>query len=270
MFTNLRFYRVHSDWPEDEAALSGLLEDACAFQPCGSLTERSLGFEPPLADAGGLLVRTVAGCDLLQCRIQSRVLPAAAIKESLAERIANFTARTGVAPNRKEKRDLKDEVYVQLLPQALLKSDRVQAFFIRREGILAVGSASANVSEDFLDVLRDGLGSLQVVPLEFKKSPGQLLNQVFLGQAPAGFALGRECRMKDQADPKASVNWLDMDLSRSSVRNHVKNGLVIDRLGMQFDTVLRVVLDEELTVRKLKVEGITILLVEQNDCFSIK
>ena len=255
MFSNLRFYRIHSDWPEDEAALSRQLEEACAFVPCGSLTERSMGFEPPLEDAGDLLVRTVAGCDLMQLRVQSRVLPAAAIKESLTERIASFTARTGVAPNRKEKRDLKDEVYVQLLPQALLKSDRVQAFYIRREGILAVGSASSNVTEDFLDVLRDGLGSLQAVPLEFAKSPAQLLNLIFLGEPPTGFALGRECRMKDQSDAKASVNWLDMDLSRTSVRNHVKNGLVIDRLGMQFDTVLRLTLDDELVVRKLKVEG---------------
>ncbi|MEM7100903.1 MAG: recombination-associated protein RdgC [Pseudomonadota bacterium] len=259
MFSNIRFYRLHSDWPDDEAALSDKLLSSAAFTPCGALTERSMGFEPPIEGAGDLLSRTVAGCDLLQLRIQSRVLPTAAINESLEERIASFTRRTGLAPNRKEKRDLKDEVFVQLLPQALLKSDRIRAFYIKRENVLAVGSASATVAEDFLSVLRDALGSVQAIPLEFKRSTGGLLASIFLGQGPEGFGLGRECRMKDTSDPKASVNWLDMDLGVTSVRNHVKNGLVIDRLGMQFDTVLRLTLDEELIVRKLRVEGVEAL-----------
>lgn len=254
MFRSLRFYQIHSDWPADEAALSSKLEER-AFKPCPAFAEQSFGFEPPVEQAGDLLARQLAGADLVQLRLQTRVLPTAAVREALNERIADFSRRTLRDPSRKEKRDLKEEVYGELLPRALLKSDRIRAFYLREEKILAVATASAKVAEQMLEALRDGLGSLQATPLEYKNPASRLMQEVFLGNHKGAFALGRECRMKDNSAPKSTVNWLDMDLSDSSVRRHVTDGLSIDRLGMQFETVLRFTLDEELVLRKLKIEG---------------
>ena len=255
MIKNLRFYRVHSDWPETEEALSSQLENA-QFRQCSAFSERSMGFEPPVENAGDLLSRRLAGADLLQMRMQSRVLPVAAIKEALVERVAAFVNRTGRDPSRKEKRELKEEVYGELLPKALLKSDRIAAFYIRAEKVLAVATPSANNAERLLDTLRAALGSLQAVPMEYKQPSHSLLTKVFLGDGPSEFAMGRECRMKDMSEPKSTVNWLDVDLADSTVRAHVKGGLAIDRLGMQFDGLLRYTLDQDLVVRKLRMEGI--------------
>ena len=47
-FRNVRLYRIFSQWPSSEEALSEVLENA-AFKPCGAYTERSGGFEPPFA-----------------------------------------------------------------------------------------------------------------------------------------------------------------------------------------------------------------------------
>lgn len=255
MIKNLRFYRVSSDWPDTEEALSSQLENA-EFRPCGSLSERSMGFEPPVDNAGDLLCRRLAGADLIQLRVQSRVLPTAAVKEALVDRVAAFVNRTGRDPSRKETRELKEEVYGELLPKALLKSDRVAAFYIRSERVLAVASTSAGNAERVLDTLRSALGSLQAVPLDYKQPAHALLTRVFLGDGPKEFALGRECRMKDLSEPKSTVSWLDVDLASSSVRAHVKGGLSIDRLGLQFDGLLRCTLDQDLVVRKLRLEGI--------------
>ena len=255
MIKNLRFYRIHSDWPESEVDLSGQLEHA-EFRPCAALSERSMGFEPPVENGGDLLCRRLAGADLMQLRVQSRVLPLAAVKESLVDRIAAFVNRTGREPSRKEKRDLKEEVYGELLPKALLRSDRVAAFYIRAEKLLAVATPSANNAEHLLDSLRGALGSLQAVPLEYKQPTHGLMTKIFLGDGPREFALGRECRMKDLSDPKSTVSWLDMDLADSTVRTHVKQGLAVDRLGVQFDGLLRCTVDQDLVLRKIRLEGI--------------
>ena len=53
-FRNVRMYRIHSQWPGSEEALSEVLENA-AFKPCGAFSERSGGFEPPVTGAGDLL-----------------------------------------------------------------------------------------------------------------------------------------------------------------------------------------------------------------------
>ena len=255
MLKNLRFYRIHSDWPESESALSDALANA-PFKPCGAFNERSMGFEAPVKNAGELLCRSLAGADLVQLRLQSRVLPLAAVREALDERVVAFTSRTGKDPSRKEKRELKDEVYADLLPKALLKSDRLKAFYLRSEGILAVATPSANNAEHLLDTLRAAFGSLQAVPLAYKQSAHSLMTRIFLGDAPTEFGLGRECRMKDKSEPKSTVNWLDMDLADSTVRSHVKGGLEVDRLGFQFDGLLRCTLDQDLVVRKIRLEGL--------------
>ena len=97
-FRNVRLYRIHSEWPVSEEALSQVLENA-AFKPCGAFSERSGGFEPPVTDAGDLLSRRIAGADLLQLRIQTRVLPPAAVQEALAQRIEAFKQRTQTEPS---------------------------------------------------------------------------------------------------------------------------------------------------------------------------
>ena len=250
-FRNLRVYRIHTEWPDTEEALSDLLA-AAEFKPCGAFAERSGGFEAPVDNAGDLLCRRLAGNDLLQLRVQSRVLPAAAVKEALAERIEEFKQRMHSEPNRAEKRELKEEIYSQLLPQALTRSDRVQAFYLRDKKLLVVGTPSQSVAEYFLDNLGRALISLRYSPLAFKQPALDLLTRVFLQTRVDSFSLGRECRMRDPSDTAATVNWLDIDLADPSVRRHVTEGLAVDRLGLNFDQVFRLVLDADLVVRKLR------------------
>jgi recombination associated protein RdgC len=250
-FRNLRVYRIQTEWPETEEALSDLLA-AAEFKPCGAFAERSGGFEAPVDNAGELLCRRLAGNDLLQLRVQSRVLPAAAVKEALAERIEEFKQRMQSEPNRAEKRELKEEIYSQLLPQALTRSDRVQAFYLRDKKLLVVGTPSQTVAEYFLDNLGRALISLRYSPLAFKQPALDLLTRVFLQSRVDAFSLGRECRMRDPSDTAATVNWLDIDLADPSVRRHVTEGLTVDRLGLNFDQVFRLVLDSDLVVRKLR------------------
>ena len=250
-FRNLRVYRIHTEWPDTEEALSDLLA-AAEFKPCGAFAERSGGFEAPVDNAGDLLCRRLAGNDLLQLRVQSRVLPAAAVKEALAERIEEFKQRMHSEPNRAEKRELKEEIYSQLLPQALTRSDRVQAFYLRDKKLLVVGTPSQSVGEYFLDNLGRALISLRYSPLAFKQPALDLLTRVFLQTRVDSFSLGRECRMRDPSDTAATVNWLDIDLADPSVRRHVTEGLAVDRLGLNFDQVFRLVLDADLVVRKLR------------------
>ncbi|MEE6247945.1 MAG: recombination-associated protein RdgC [Pseudomonadota bacterium] len=250
-FRNLRVYRIQSEWPESEEALSDLLA-AAEFKPCGAFAERSGGFETPVDNSGDLMCRRLAGNDLIQLRVQSRVLPAAAVKEALAERVEEFKQRMHSEPNRAEKRELKEEIYSQLLPQALTRSDRVQAFYLRDKKLLVVGTASQSVAEYLLDNLGRALISLRYSPLAFKQPALDLLTQVFLQTRVDSFSLGRECRMRDPSDSAATVNWLDIDLADPSVRRHVTEGLAVDRLGLNFDQVFRFVLDSDLVVRKLR------------------
>jgi recombination associated protein RdgC len=254
MFRSVRFYSVSSPWPESEQALSEKLA-AAAFKPCGSYTERSSGFEPPTGSDDAPLARRVAGADLLRVRNQVRVLPAAAINEALDVRLAEYRARMQEEPGRRTKRKLKEQTRDELLPKALLKSDRTTALFLLNENVLAVGTASEPRAERFLELLRTALGKLDCEPLTFARPVESVLGRVFAGDPPPKFALGREARMRDRADAKGTVRWSEIDLTHANVRRCVKDGMEITHLGVEFDSVLHGVLDSKGTLAKLKLVG---------------
>lgn len=254
MFRNVRFFRLNSAWPESEQALSEQLSSA-AFEPCAAFSERSSGWEPPTGDPDGLLSRRVEGADLLRLRSQTRLLPAAAIEDALEARVAQWRERMQMEPSRRETRKLKAQTRDELLPKALLKSQRTRGFVIASERLLAVDTLSDKRAEDFLEYLRAPLGSLDVLPLAFQRPFGDLLTRIFLGDPPRGFVLGRECRMCDPSDSKAAIRCTDMDLADQSVRRHLREGMRLTHLEVEFENVLACTIDEKGGLSKLKLVG---------------
>jgi len=255
MFRSVRFYSVSSPWPDSEQALAEKLT-AAAFKPCGSYTERSSGFEAPTGTEGAPLARRVAGADLLRLRNQTRVLPTAAINEALEVRIAEYRNRMQEEPGRRTKRKLKEQTRDELLPKALLKSDRTTALYLLNENVLAVGTASERRAERFLELTRMALGKLDAEPLVFARPIENVLARVFAGDPPPKFALGREARMRDRAEAKSSVRWSEIDLTNPNVRRCVKDGMELTHLGIHFDGALSAVLDSKGALGKLRLVGL--------------
>ena len=254
MFRNLRFYRVTSLWPESEQELSELLSEN-VFSPCGSFAERSAGWEAIGNHEDDLLCRRLNGADLLQLRTQSRVLPVAAIKEVLEERVVEFRERMVMEPTRAELRRLKEETRDKLLPKALVKSERNRACFIHSESVLVVDVGTETKAEWFLDQLRLCFTEFGYIPLTYNTPPADLLTRIFMGESPLGFSLGRECRMQDEGDSKSRVSWNDFELSDTSIRQHVIEGMKLTHLGICFDEVMNCVINDGAVFSKLKFIG---------------
>ena len=265
MFRNLRFYRVTSPWPESEQDLSENLS-VNIFSPCGSFSERSAGWEAPSNNENDPLCRRLNGADLLQLRTQSRVLPVAAIKEALEERLVEFRSRMEMEPTRAELRRLREETRDRLLPKALVKSDRIHACFIHSESLLVIDAGTETRAEWFLDQLRPCFDQFFCTPLTFNIPPADLMHRIFMGESPLGFSLGRECRMQDVSDSKSIVTWRDFELTDGSIRQHVVEGMKLTHLGVGFDEVMSCVLSEQGTFNKLKfIEGETVDNLDSED-----
>jgi len=254
MFRNVSFFRLDGDWPGSENAVSGKLERS-AFKPCGPLTERSSGWVAIDPDSSDNLARRVNGADLIKLRSQSRVLPAAAIREELELRADEYRERMNEKPGAREKRRLKAEVRDELLPKAMVKSDRIMGYVDLKENVLGIDAAQNAAIERFLLHLRAPFDDVSFNPLQFNKPVGELLSKIFFGDAPSQFALGRECRMQDPADKRSFVRWSDFDLADKSIRDHVANGMHLTQLAIVYDNALSCVLDENGVIRKLKFIG---------------
>lgn len=254
MFRNVRFFRLESAWPDSEEQLNQALSTV-AFRPCGSLTEKSSGWEAPVETPDGLLCRRVGGADLIQLRTQTRLLPAAVIREAVDARLQAYRDRTGELPGVRERRRMRLETRDELMPRALLRSHRMRAFFMAEERVLALDASSPARVEAFLEVLRSSLQVLNTQPLEFRRPTGDLLLRIFNGDGPPGIVIGRECRMQDPGQDRASLRIADMDLGETSIRRHVRDGMRLTHLAIEFDHVMSCVLDEHGGVGKLRLAG---------------
>jgi len=140
---------------------------------------------PVYADASESLARRVNGADLIKLRSQSRVLPAAVINEELEQRIEAYRECMGEAPSPREKRRMKTEARDELLPKAMLKSDKIWGYVDLKEKVLGIDAAQPTAAERFSRRLSVGVESINPIPLSFKKSVQDLLTRIFLGNAPA-------------------------------------------------------------------------------------
>jgi recombination associated protein RdgC len=267
MFRNVRYYRLDGVWPESEEALSQCLEQA-GFEPCGPLTERSSGWVAVDPDSSDLLSRRVNGADLIRLRSQSRVLPAAVINEELETRIEEFRSRMQEAPSAREKRRLKAEARDELMPKAMVKSDRIWGYIDLKEKVLGIDTALDSVAERFIRRLQASIDGVSIRPLQFMKPVDELLTGIFFEDAPGQFSLGRECRMQDLADAGSIVRWTAFDLSDKTIRDHVANGMRLTHLAIVYDNIMSCVINENGVITKLRFLGMDDDVENHNDALA--
>jgi len=267
MFRNVRYYRLDGVWPESEEALSKCLEQA-GFEPCGPLTERSSGWVAVDPDSSDLLSRRVNGADLIRLRSQSRVLPAAVVNEELEARIEEFRSRMQEAPSPREKRRLKAEARDELMPKAMVKSDRIWGYIDLKEKVLGIDTALDSVAERFLRRLQASIDGVSIRPLQFMKPVDELLTGIFFEDAPGQFSLGRECRMQDLADAGSIVRWTAFDLSDKTIRDHVANGMRLTHLAVVYDNIMSCVINENGVISKLRFLGMDDDVENHNDALA--
>src|SRR5690606_20809743 len=119
--------------------------------------------------------------------------------------------------------------------------------------LIIVDSASAKRAEELLNLLRDSIGSLPVIPLNAPQQPDLTMTQwVRHGELPAGFELGDECELESPRDEGRVIRCKKQELTATEMLNHIETGMLIRKLALQWQEALQFVIDDELTVRRLK------------------
>ena len=251
-FKNLQIYRFTQPFELDAETLGQQLGES-VFKPCGSQDPARSGWVAPLGRHGNELVHATNGYLMICLKRQERLLPAAVINEELEAKALEIEAREARSLPRKERRALKDEVYFSLLPRAFTRSSLQFAYISPRDQLLIVDAASSKRAEDLLQELRDTLGTLSVIPLVSKRQPIDVMTQwVSSGQCAAGFEIGEEGELRDNADVASVIRCKKQDLTAADMVTHLKNGMHISKLALSWQQRLEFVLDEQLVVRRMR------------------
>lgn len=252
-FRNARVFRFTKPFDISAEELEDKLSGD-AFKPCGPQETTRQGWVPPLGKHGELLVHSANGYHLIALRKEEKILPAPVIKDAVEEKAEAIEIEQGRKVRRKEKDEIKEQVMLEMLPQAFSRNRRSFAYLAPRDGVLVVDAGSAKQAEDLASTLRKSLGSLPVRPPVVEQAPAFTftgwLNETI--DLPAQVVLGNECELKDPSEDGGVVRCKGLDLRADEIRNHLEAGMQVTKLAVTWDDNVSFILDEELGIRRLK------------------
>lgn len=257
MFKNVMVYRLGTAWSLSLAQLEEQLQSA-AFVECGLTQEKSVGWVPPRGQVHGPLVESVGGQLILKLMMENKAVPGSVITRKVKERTAQIEASTGRKPGKKEVRELKDNIRMELLPMAFTKQSSMLVWIDPQAGTLVLDAGSQGKADEVLTCLAKSIDGLGAVLLQTANSPVAAMSDWLLSQEPpAGFTVDRECELKAGDDSKAVVRYSRHALDIEEVQQHITHGKLPTRLALTWQGRLSFVLTETLQLKKLAfVEGV--------------
>lgn len=254
-FTNLTLYRLLEPFGESPEWLAEQLA-AKSERPCGPLEAFSFGFSPPLGRLAEHYVHAANGAILLRACKQTRMLPAAVVREELDERIAQIEASQARTVRGKERRQMKDEIVFELLPRAFTRNVYTAAFILPASGWLVIDSSSPTRAEDFVTLLREAAPSIKLERYVSNTPPMLMGKWLERGHAPEPFSLSDECELREPGEEGAIVRCQRENLGSDEVRAHLRAGKEVQRLGLEYQANLRFVLGVDLGLRRLRFQAV--------------
>ena len=252
MLKNCIIFRLDPAWSMDMAAMESALA-AMPFHPCGATQPDSCGWVPPRGEKNGALVESIAGQRILKFQIERKSVPASAINRKLAERMTQIEQNEGRKPGRKEQRELKDEILLELLPHAFPKITQILVWFDLEHARLVLDCSSQGNADKAVTALVQCLPGLMVSQLLCHVAPQAAMTQWLTGdQWPEPFAAGRHVELRSDDEMKSIVKFDRHHLDDDQMRLHISQGKLPTKLAMDWDGRVSFVLTEGLQLRKIK------------------
>ena len=251
-FKNIRAYRLTSPFDFTAEQLGEKLEQR-AFEPCAKSQALSLGWVCPLGEEAGTLAHAASGRLLIKLKREEKLLPSTVVREQLEEKVAHIEAEQGRKVYRKERLTLKDEIVQDCLPRAFSRSTAVFAYIDTRNNWIFVDAASAGRAEELLNLLRECIGSFPVVLPQVANAPSATMTGWLAHQnLPDDFTLGEEVELRELGEEGGVVRCKGVDLLSEEVETHLNAGKQVARMALQWEERVKLVLAEDLCLRRLK------------------
>ena len=251
MFKNLILYR----YAENAAISQSAIEDALQHTPyvqIGQTQERSVGWVPPRGEEHGALCESVAGQYLMRFFSESKLLPASVLNRKVNEKADHIEKTEGRKPGRKERKELKEEAKLDLLPMAFTATSSTWVWIDPAARLLAIDATAQSRADEIVSLLVESLPGFALALVDTQTSPqAAMAHWLMTQEPPAGFSIDRETQLKAADESKAVVRYARHPLDIDEVRQHIEHGKMPTQLAMTWDDRVSFVLTEGLQIKKI-------------------
>lgn len=236
--------------------------EAAAFTPTAPTQQFSIGFERPRG-IGGVYAESIGGHGLLRVVSETRSVPAATLAKAVDALADSIERETGRKPGRKERRELKDQALLELLPKAFPKQAATWVWIDVQNHRLVIDTKSSSRCDDVVTLLVKTIPGLKVQPVQTNMNPATIMS-AWLHDGEADykeFNLGRSCELRTHDDIKAVVRYANHHLDIDEVREHIRAGKSAAKLALDWKGRVAFTLDD--CLRLAKIDLLDVVLEEK-------
>lgn len=263
VFKNLMLYRVGPQWPARAAELEQALQRE-PFAPCSPSQQKSSGWVSPRGLEHGALVEVVDGQWLACLAIETKSVPADAVRQKAQEAADAIEREHGRTPGKKEMRDLREDALQALLPQAFARRVLVRLWLHPEQRWLMLDAGSqARADEVISSLVRVADTGFSIALLQTQRTPqsamtnwlGAPLDGSDAGGLPDAWTIGRECELKASGEEPAVVRFARHELRTEEVRQHVAEGKLPTRLALNWQGRIDLLLTQALQLKRIRFDS---------------
>lgn len=253
MFKSATVYRIAHGWTPDAAKVESALAES-RFTPCGATDLRSTGWTEPRGKEHGALLESVAGQWILKLMTEKKDVPASVVAQKVQERVKHIEEAEGRKAGKKEIRDIKEDIFLALLPQAFCKRSAVTVWIDHSAGLLYIDSTSSSTTDTVLTMMFKAIDGLSVSLINTTHSPaGAMSVWLTSKEIDTNFDFGGECELEANDESKAAVKYARHRLDIEEIGQHItREGKTPKSLALVWSDRMCFVLNKALQIKKIK------------------
>lgn len=250
LFKQAQLFSLNKSLPKQLSSLLPKLE-SLIFKNCPPSFSSSHGWVAPTKDKDAPLIYSMGNYLLFNIQFEEKVLPAGVIKKELDNKISELQQKEDRKIYSKEKKNLRDEVTMTLLPRAFTQISQVYACIDTKNNWLILNSLQAEKTKSIISAFKKCF-DVDATPFKLKKIPYLLTQWVKENDAPDGIEILDQCFLQDPNAIKRNIRAQSQSLSSPPLQALIDSGLEVKQLLLGWQDAIKFTLTEHMHLKNIR------------------
>lgn len=187
---------------------------------------------------------------ILTIEHQKKLIPSSVVNAELKIRSEKMETAQGYKVGKKQKRDLKEAILIELNEKAFVTSKLINIWINLKEDLLCIETTSGAIVDDIIPLLIRELG-FKGRKLDTENLPSSLMRTLIVDGSEGEFESGNSCVLKDIV-VGSLISYKNEDLYTEAVEKYVSAGKIPEKLEVVFrNESAFFTLDKNLVISKI-------------------
>jgi recombination associated protein RdgC len=247
MFRNAITFAVTSGYKLDPALLQRRIA-----RDCGPTDRHTDGFITPCDHASADLVHRIGGMDLILWQTEDKILPGSVVQEVLTDTLESIEEAQGYKAGRKQVKEIKEQIELELLPKAFIQKRRTYAVFTDKYFIIDTSSGAR--ADALIEALKVALGELPLTLVRTMHFAGNAMREWLLTDGiPEKLTLDNSCALERPVEGRSTISYVRTDIQSEDIRNRIAGGYNVRKAAMTFADRMSFVLGDSMNLTRLQI-----------------